>query len=296
MKTLNLNDLPASNIIEELDYEYLLNERKNKLLSLYPQKQREQLKARLELESDPIVKLLQETAYRELNLRAKINYSAKACMIAYATGGDLDNLVANFAIKRLLVAPANLETSPPIPAIYEDDEALRTRALMAFHGLSTAGPKTAYEFYAKSAHGAVSDVKALSPAPAMVDLVVLSKNNYGVPSANMLTTIENSLNNENIRPIGDRINVMPCNVIRYQIKAKIFISQNKNIIAKQGQENLTSLASRYFKIGLSLPLSAIYAALHIKDVTKVEILTPTTDLSVTDYEALYCDNIDIILI
>jgi len=289
----NLNDLPKSNIIKELDYEYLLSDRKNKLLSLFPLKQREILQARLELETDPLVKLLQESAYRELELRAQINYGASACMIAYATGGDLDNLVANFNVKRLLITAEDLSVNPVIEAVYEDDDSLRVRAMQAFHALSTAGPKTSYEFYAKSAHGNVLDVKALSPSPAVVDIVVLAKTNCGAPSDKMLATIENALNCDNVRPIGDRVNVLPCAVIHYQIKAHILVNQNKHTALEQGKTNLMHVANSHFKIGANLPLSAIYAALHNNNVLKVEIIEPAHDLNISNYEALYCDMIDI---
>ncbi len=48
----------------------------------------------LALESEPIVKNLQENTYREVLLRQRINEAAQAAMLAYAIGSDLDQLAA----------------------------------------------------------------------------------------------------------------------------------------------------------------------------------------------------------
>jgi len=296
MNNFNLNDLPPANIITELDYEQLLNERKSKLLSLLPTAMKKQWRERLELESEPVLKLLQADAYRELELRAHINQAARACMIAYASGGDLDNLAANFGVKRLQISAVNNEVAPPIAAVFEDDASLRQRTIQAFHGLSVAGPAKSYEFYAKNAHGGILDVKVLSPSPAVVDIIVLAKNNEGVPSASILGAVEDVLNADDVRPIGDLVKVMPCEIVHYRIKAKIYATQNKSEVGLKSKENLQQLVNHYFKIGQSLPLSAIYAALHLKYVDKVELITPAQDLTITAKQALYCDLIDLNLI
>jgi len=69
MPTIDLSQLPAPEVIESLDYETLLNERKATLISLYPQDEQEAVARVLSLESDPIVKLLQE---KGINRRQKV--------------------------------------------------------------------------------------------------------------------------------------------------------------------------------------------------------------------------------
>ena len=63
-------------------------------------------------------------------------------------GGDLDNLVANWKAQRLTIQPGDDTATPPVPEIKEDDEALILRAMMAWDGLSVAGPTGAYEYFA----------------------------------------------------------------------------------------------------------------------------------------------------
>ncbi len=92
MPTIDLSQLPAPALVEVLDYESLLAERKATLISLYPEEQREAIARTLSLESEPLVKLLQENAYREVILRQRVNDAARAVMVAFATGSDLDQL------------------------------------------------------------------------------------------------------------------------------------------------------------------------------------------------------------
>lgn len=58
----------------------MLVERKATLISLYPAGQQEAVARTLSLESEPVVKLLLENAYRELILRQRTNEAAKGVM------------------------------------------------------------------------------------------------------------------------------------------------------------------------------------------------------------------------
>jgi hypothetical protein len=89
MATIDLSQLPAPDVVEVLDYETLLAERKDTLISLYPSDQQETIVRTLALESEPIVRLLQENAYRKVILRQRINEAAQANMVAYANYSDL---------------------------------------------------------------------------------------------------------------------------------------------------------------------------------------------------------------
>ena len=214
---IELSKLPAPDVLENLDYETLLAERKAKFISLYPESERDFWRARLALESEPIVKLLEENCYLQLLERQRINNAAKATMLAYATGNDLDVIAANFNVRRLVVQEAQPNANPPIPEILESDTDLRLRTQLAFEGLSVAGPRSAYVFHALSSHAEVADVSVVSPSPAQVTVTVLSRIGDGTPSEAVLQAVRAKLNDENIRPIGDRVTVQAATLHRYQI-------------------------------------------------------------------------------
>lgn len=140
MATIDLSQLPAPDVVEALDYETLLAERKATLISLYPADQQEAVARTLTLESEPIVKLLQENAYRELILRQRINEAAKAVMVAYSLDSDLDQLGANNGVRRLTITPADDTTIPPTAAVMESDDDFRLRIASAFEGLPAPLP------------------------------------------------------------------------------------------------------------------------------------------------------------
>ncbi|CAM8517931.1 TPA: baseplate J-like protein [Enterobacter hormaechei subsp. steigerwaltii] len=108
-------------IVEVLDYETILAERKTTLVSLYSEEQQEAVARTLILESEPIVKLLEENAYRGVIWRQRVNEAARAVMLAYAAGSDLDQIGANYNVPRLVITPSDDTTFPPTPAVMESD-------------------------------------------------------------------------------------------------------------------------------------------------------------------------------
>ncbi|PSM51363.1 phage baseplate assembly protein J [Campylobacter blaseri] len=104
---VDLKSLPFPKVIEELKYDELLNNIKTLFIGYL---NNEEIKL---LESDRFSALLETLAYRELILRARINSSVKAMLLPYATGSDLDNVVAIYGINRLSGAKptANFEFS-----------------------------------------------------------------------------------------------------------------------------------------------------------------------------------------
>lgn len=223
MAVIDLSQLPAPQIVDVPDFETLLAERKAEFVALHPKDEQEAVIRTLELESEPVTKLLQENAYRELLLRQRINEAAQAVMAAYAIGSDLDQLAANYNVKRLTVTPADNDAVPPVAAVMESDEALRLRVPAAFEGLSVAGPTAAYEFHARSADGRVADASATSPAPAEVVLTVLSREGDGTAEKDLLDVVEKALNSENVRPVADRLTVRSAEIIPYRVEATIFL-------------------------------------------------------------------------
>jgi len=92
---MNLQNLPYPNVIEDLNFNELLKGIKT-LFKGYLNDEEITL-----LESDRYSALLETLAYRELLLRARINESVKSILLPYASGSDLDNVVAIYGIERL---------------------------------------------------------------------------------------------------------------------------------------------------------------------------------------------------
>ncbi len=226
MPIIDLNQLPAPDVVEELDFESILAERKATLISLYPEDQQEAVARTLTLESEPLVKLLEENAYRELIWRQRVNEAARAVMLACAAGNDLDVIGANYNTTRLTITPADDSTIPPTPAVMESDTDYRLRIQQAFEGLSVAGSVGAYQYHGRSADGRVADISVTSPSPACVTISVLSRENNGVASEDLLAVVRNALNGEDVRPVADRVTVQSAAIVEYQINATLYLSQH----------------------------------------------------------------------
>lgn len=290
---IDLSKLPAPDVLEDLDYEQLLADRKAKFISLYPETERDFWRARLALESEPITKLLEENCYLQLLERQRINNAAKATMLAYATGNDLDVIAANFNVKRLVVQAADPNANPPVPEILESDTDFRLRTQLAFEGLSVAGPRSAYVFHALSAHAEVADVSVVSPSPANVTVTVLSRLGEGTPSEAVLNAVRAKLNDEDVRPIADRVLVQAATLHRYQIHARLHLFRGPEYepIKQEAQKRLDAYTQDRRRLGRDITLSGIYSALHIEGVQRVELLQPTQDVILPNHKAGICTQI-----
>ncbi|CAI1947003.1 baseplate assembly protein [Serratia quinivorans] len=290
MATIDLSLLPAPTVVDPLDYESLLADRKATLISLYPEEQREAIARTLTLESEPIVKLLQENAYRELILRQRINEAAQAVMLGYAGGSDLDQLGANFQVERLVVQQPDNTVIPPVAAIMESDSDFRVRIQQAFEGLSVAGSSGSYEYHGRSADGRVADVSATSPSPANVLISVLSREGDGTASAELVAIVDKALNDEDVRPVADRVSVRSATIVNYNIDAVLYLYPGPEAepIRRAAEAKLKSYISAQHRLGRDIRLSAIYAALHAEGVQRVELKSPQADIVLDKTQASYC--------
>ncbi|WP_336268798.1 baseplate assembly protein [Vreelandella arctica] len=287
---IDLSRLPAPAVIEPLDYETILAELTADLISRDPE-----LADTLALESEPLTKLLEVAAYRELLLRQRINEAAKAVMLAYAQDEDLEHLAALFDVERLGIDPGDPDATPPVPPTFEVNDALRRRVLLSLDGLSTAGPERAYIYHALSASGDVKDADAFSEAPGYVTVVVLSQFENGEAPSELLSTVDAAINVLDTRPLTDNSTAISAEIVPYTIQAVLHILPGPE--AAVVRENALAAAEAYtqeqHRIGAQVTLSGVYAALHQPGVQRVELLSPTATLSTTRKQAPYCEAIEL---
>lgn len=293
---IDLKNLPIPKVVQELDYETLLENRKAKFLDLQQtDNERQHWQARLQLESEPVLKLLQENAYLELLLRARINESAKAVMLAYATGSDLDQLGALFGVERLQIRAEDLSANPPIQAEFEDDERFRTRIQMSLEGLTTAGSRGSYEFHTLSTSPKIKDVDVASPTPGTVKVTLLSTEGQGTANTELINAVKSTLNAEHIRPLTDTVLVERAVILPYQIQAVLTLYPS--VLETVVLENVNQAIARYVKkqhlLGVDITRSGVFAALHQEGVQNVRLNQPLADIVVQPNQAAFCTNVNV---
>lgn len=297
MALIDLSQLPAPDVVETLDFETILAERKATLISLYPEDEQEAVARTLTLESEPLVKYLEENAYREVILRQRINEAAQAGMVAYAIKNDLDQLAANNNVERLVITAADDTQIPPVEAVMESDSDLRQRIPAAFEGMSVAGPTGAYEFHALSADGRVADASAISPAPAEVIVTVMSRDGDGSAPDELLKIVSDALNEDDVRPVGDRLTVLSAEIVNYAVEAVLYVYPGPATepILAAAKVKLATYINEQRRLGRDIRRSALYAALHVQGVQRVELRQPMTDMVLNKTQAAYCTETSVVI-
>ena len=290
---IDLSQLPPPQIVEQIDFEQILAERKAFMIDLWPVEEQAEIATRLEMESEPLTKLLQENAYREAVWRQRVNEACLANLLATARVTDLEQLAANFNVKRLVIQEGKANAVPPIPKLMESDDSLRERAQMAWEGLSTAGPRNSYIFHARAADGRVADATAESPSPAVAVVTVQSLLGDGTASPELLAIVNTYLSDDDRRPVGDRLTVQGAQILNYQVKAKLYLlssgPESEPVLAAAEQRLLAYVHQRR-RLGMEVSESALHAALHVEGVRKVE-LEGWVDIVATKAQAPYCTGV-----
>jgi len=302
--------LPKPEVLQELAYEAIRTELIAAFQLLYPD-------FTAALESDPVVKLLELAAYREVHWRARTNDDARRVMPAYATGADLEHIGARYGVSRLLLDAGDPLATPPVPPTYEDDEALRRRILLSPEALSVAGSRGGYIFNTLSAGETPANVAITSPQPGTViteytfdpvgiaaqvkhanafqsnpgeiTVVVMGWDGDGIPTMPVLSAVEAHLTDAYVRPMGDTVIVKAVDVVSYTIDATIEVTEGPQIPLAQtaAEDALQDYVNARHAIGLRVTESGIHEALTVAGVDKVT-LTGFNDIEPTGEQAAYC--------
>lgn len=289
MSIVDLSALPAPEVLEPLDFEETYEEG----LAAFRDAMGENWTAALE--SDPVTKLVELAAYIKVSNRARVNDGCKALLLAHAIRGDLDQLGANVNLKRLVIQPENLLAVPPVEEVLEDDDSFRERIQLSYEGLTTAGPRNSYILHARNASGLVRDATAESPSPARVTVTVLSTEGDGTASPALLAAVAAALDDDDVRPLGDRVTVQGAQILPYRIDAILHMSS----AGPEGDASLTEAKSRLAawinprkRLGVVVARSAVDAQLHVAGVSRVE-LTGWKDLEPTKAQAAFCTGFNV---
>lgn len=278
---IEVDKLPAPDIFEQRSFESIYADRLAEFRRLCPE-------YTAVVESDPVVKILQASAYREVLLREQFNQRARGLLLPYSQGGDLDNLAVPYGVQRNLLTPADPETGTP--AVYESDSDFRRRIQLAPEGLSVAGPEGAYIFHTLSADVAVLDASVASPSPGEVVVTVLSREGDGTPSAQLLAAVESALLNGNVRPLTDHVTVAAATIEPYEVRAQLttFNGPDSALVIAEANRRMRLFLSQSQRLGRDVPLSALYSALHVEGVQRVQLDSPAADITVSPQSAAYC--------
>lgn len=229
----------------------------------------------LGLETEPMTILLQVIAYRESVLRALVNDKARAVLLAYATGSDLDHLGALFGTYRMTLVAAT-DTSP---AIMESDDRFRRRIQLAPEAFSCAGPRGAYIYFALSLDLAIEDAYAFSPADGHVHVVVAGANGADVPD-DVISALVDRFHRDDTVPMTDVITVRRAEIVPYSVDAIIQFPRGPDpaVIQAASEAAIRAYATERQRIFTTVFKSGLIAAGKAGGVENMLLIGPAADV------------------
>lgn len=264
---LDLSTLPAPAVVQAVDYEAILAAR---LADLVARAAAVGITIdTTSLESEPGVILEQTDAYREMLTLAQINDAARAVMLAFATGADLDNLALFYQVQRLTLTPADNTTSPPTPAVMESDSDLRTRCQLAPEQLPYAGMTGgAYRALALRLAPSVKDVTTLKSAGGNVAVILLSRNGDGTVTDDVVTTVYSAFQDDDTTQLTDVVTVRPATIVHYAptITIRIPAGPNPATVVAAAQTAVQTYATARHKIGQTVYAQMLESAASVGGV------------------------------
>jgi len=283
---VDLSRLPAPSAVEVIDYEVLLSQ----WLDMY---RAQDPSYSAVVESDPVYKLAQVGAYREMLQRQRVNEGIKSVLLAYAEDSMLDHLGAFYGVERRVVTEANPALGTA--AVMELDSEFRRRIQMAPEGFSVAGPAGAYIFHALAADARVLDASADSPQPGHVSVYVLSREGDGTAPDDLLANVATAVNHVDVRPLTDFVTVLSAAVIEYEIEAvlDIYPGPDPAVVLKAAKDEAAAYAEKNSRMAALVSRSALDRALHQEGVVDVNLISPAQNIAVGVGEASRCTGIRI---
>lgn len=265
---IDISSLAPPQVIQTVDYEALVTLMRDDLVARFPS-----IVGVVDLESEPARKLIEVFAYREVQLRARVNDAARANLLAFAINADLDHLAAFYDVVRMAG---------------ETDDRLRERVVLAIRGRSTGGTEPRYRFVALSSNVRVADAvvwrEGTSP---LVRCAVYATDNNGVPDAALLSSVTASLNDPSVRMVNDTISVSAAVQKVQNITAAL------TLLPDTAESSLPDIAAALKadwlaerRLGFDLTLSWITAKLMRAGVHSVSISQPTQTVVAQPSEAI----------
>lgn len=283
---IDLSRVPAPEAIQALDYETLLAAAIDRFLVQW------EIERGLDptlpvydvanLETDPAVVVLQAWSYLRLLDRQRVNDAVKAVLAPFATGTDLENIVARANVLR---------------ADGESDAALLRRYLLSFDAPS-AGSRDAYLFRAFTAwptmHDATVIGRAIHGRRGDVDLVITGAGG-DTPTTQQVNLVRAAVSADDAKPEATSVTVIGAVRTVYSVVLVLEVPQGPDPEAVRAEALARVLAATLERnlIGASVPVERLSGAAYGPNVIRVRREAPLLDIAADPYAIPVCGSIGI---
>jgi phage-related baseplate assembly protein len=272
---VDLTQLAAPSLIETISAEAILAEQKAWVLARWAalRVSRPDLPPieTLTLETEPITIILEALTYRETLLRALVNDKARAVLLAFATGSDLEHIGALFGVERMVEN-----------GVAESDERLRRRIQLAPEAFSVAGPAGAYEFHALTLSLTIADAHAFSPGDGRVTVALAGLDGADVAD-DIIAAIVGRYDRDDVVPLTDQVSVIRAQKVFYDVTGNLLIPRGPDpaLLKTASEASLRSYARERCRIAREVYRVGITAALKVGGIDNVVLSSPN-DIDCSD--------------
>lgn len=162
----------------------------------------------------------------------------------------------------------------------EDDDTLRTRIQLAPESFSVAGPSGAYEYWALTAHQDIADVAVIGPEDEPGNVYVYPLMSDGeLPTEEILNLVDETLNDEKVRPLSDHVFVVSPEQVTYNIALTYYIERDSATSASSIQAAVETAVEEYelwqkAKLGRDINPSELIRRVMEAGALRVEVTSP----------------------
>lgn len=160
----------------------------------------------------------------------------------------------------------------------EDDDSLKERAYEIQNSYSTAGPTGAYAYFVKEIDQSISDVVIRSDTPGVVRVIFVTDS--GIPDPALIQKVADVLEDRNIRPLTDKVEVSAPASHTYDVDLTYYISSSQKAAVASIQENIAAAVNSYNawqtgKIGRDINPSYLIQKIMEAGAKRTVITAPT---------------------
>lgn len=319
-----LNQLAEPEIVKVENFETLLAEFKADVLAYVAARdpaKAARLEEALENDSELLSMALQAMTLRLQGHERKYNARIKQMLAWWAEGSNLDARLADMGLERRIISEGDPSAFPPVPAEFETDDDARIRYYLAPHAPAagsrlqyrreamTLGERAkvsveaaiagelavTYTFDPDGFAAQVKDANGRRTAPGEVTVTVLARAGDGTPSAALLDATRAHFARDDVRPETDLVTVRAAEIVRYRIRAVVYINNGPDAQLTQGQavEALQAYASARHRLEGYVDPSRIDYVLHAAGAERLQLLEPLAPIECTAHQAPYCEGVEI---
>lgn len=272
----DLAALPYPGVVETLDIEAIVTSMRNNLVARFPA-----IAGVIDLESEPVRKLIEVFAYREVLLRARINNAARQRMLAFAAGSNLDAIAAYYGVARF---------------DGETDISLRRRTQLAPEAMPHGGTVGSYKFLAlQAAFPDLKDVGVVARGRGHVDVVLLGNTGQGSVTLEVIEKVRAKLLADDGAPVTDVVTVVGARIVPYAASFSVHVALGQDPLSVRANAlaALQSYVAERHRIGVTVAASGLWRAAHVANAERVEAISPVADIFVKPDEAPFCTAITV---